>query len=88
MTNENNAPQEAEEVPERLKESNPFDTPFVASALFFALAVWFGYDGWLNPETKSVMFNRIMFGVFVVVFAWTTRQDLVARRKHRETKSE
>jgi len=28
----------------------PFDHPLFFPAVLFAALVWFGYDGWLNPE--------------------------------------
>lgn len=88
MTNANDEPDvEDAGTPDRLKQTNPFDSPFVASVLFFALALWFGYDGWINPNTKSVMFNRIMFGVFAALFAWGIRQDIIDLRRRRDATS-
>lgn len=58
---------------ERQHTPSPFDHPLSFPALLLVLGLWFGYDGWLNPETKSVGFNRIMFGVFALAFVWTLR---------------
>ncbi len=42
------------------RSMGPFDHPWFLPGLLYAFAVWFGYDGWLNPNIKSVTFNRVM----------------------------
>ncbi len=66
--------------------STPFDYPFVFPALLFALMLWFGWDGWMNPKTKSVMFNRIMFGIFAVCCVWTASVDWRVMKKMKAKK--
>jgi hypothetical protein len=64
--------------------STPFEKPFFMPVLLFLLALWFGYDGWFNPEIESIMFNRVVFGLLVLLGAWTTWQDVRDRRRSRE----
>ena len=64
----------------------PFDYPLVSPIFLFVLAAWFGYDGWFNPETKSIMFNRIVFGFLLVGALWTLSVDLRIMRREREKK--
>lgn len=66
--------------------STPFDYPFVFPALLFAIMLLFGWDGWMNPKTKSVMFNRIMFGVFAVCCVWTASVDWRVMKKMKAKK--
>lgn len=42
----------------------PFDNPFFLPVVLLGFAVWCLYDGFFNPETKSVTFNRVMTFVF------------------------
>jgi hypothetical protein len=42
--------------------SSPFDHPAFLPVLLWALAIWFGYDGWFNEKIESVRFNRYGFG--------------------------
>lgn len=44
----------------------PFDGPYVVPVLLAGMAVWFFYDGWFNPEIKSVDFNRWGSGVLAI----------------------
>ncbi len=70
-------------APAKPQQSSPFDYPFTFPGLLLAIGLWFGYDGWLNPETKSIGFNRIMFVVFMVACLWTgivDYRDLVRKR--------
>ncbi len=45
----------------------PFDSPWFLPGLYLVLALWFGYDGWLNEKTEAVLFNRALFAVWVVL---------------------
>jgi hypothetical protein len=59
--------------------SSPFDHPAFLPVLLWALAVWFGYDGWLNQDpdmAEHITFNRVGFGVLVVAGTWYTVQAL------------
>ena len=68
----------------RGEATNPFDYPFVFPALLFALMIWFGWDGWFNPKTESIWFNRIMCVVFAVASVWTAWVDWRVMNKLRE----
>ena len=49
--------------------SSPFDHPAFLPALLWALALWFGYDGWLNSDPdmqEHLDFNRYGFGILFV----------------------
>ena len=61
--------------------TTPFEKPFFMPVLLFLLALWFGYDGWFNEEIESIMFNRVVFGLLVVLTIWTTYQDVRDTRK-------
>jgi hypothetical protein len=63
---------------------SPFDHPAFLPVLLFALAVWFGYDGWINQDPDMLehsMFNRVGFGVLVVAGTYYTVQALRERRE-------
>ena len=65
--------------------SSPFDHPAFLPVLLWGLAIWFGWDGWFNPEIKSIMFNRVGFGVLVVLGVYFTIQSLrESRARDRE----
>ena len=53
---------EAELHAEEEDTSSPFDHPLFLPVILVAVALWFGYDGWFNPEIESVRFNRYGFG--------------------------
>ena len=65
--------------------SSPFDHPAFLPVLLWGLAVWFGYDGWINQDPdmlEHVAFNRWGFGILVVLGLYFTVQSLRdARRK-------
>jgi hypothetical protein len=61
--------------------STPFDNPFFLPVLLVVFTVWFAYDGWLNPETEWVRFNR--YGALVCL----ALAILTARRAVRERRS-
>lgn len=51
----------------------PFDHPLFLPALLAAGMVWFGYDGWLNPDPDMAEhrdFNRYGFGALTLAAAW------------------
>ena len=64
--------------------TTPFEKPFFMPILLFVLAIWFGYDGWFNEEIESIMFNRVVFGLLVVLTIYTTWQDVRLVRKSKE----
>ena len=65
----------------RSEVTTPFEKPFFMPVLLFLLTLWFGYDGWFNEEIESIMFNRVVFGLLVVLAIWTTYQDVRDTRK-------
>ena len=68
--------------------SSPFDHPAFLPVLLWGLAVWFGYDGWINKDPEMlqhVAFNRWGFGILVVIGVYFTIQSLrEARARDRE----
>lgn len=42
--------------------SSPFDHPAFLPVIVTAVALWFGFDGWFDPDTESIRFNRYGFG--------------------------
>jgi hypothetical protein len=62
------------------RASTPFDHPYFLPALLIAFTVWFGYDGWLNPDTQSILFNRWGFVILLPMAAWFTLQAVRERR--------
>ena len=63
------------------RAGTPFDRPYFMPVLLFGLALWFGYDGWFNEEIESILFNRVVFGILLVLTAYTTYQDVRDGRK-------
>jgi hypothetical protein len=61
--------------------TTPFDKPFFMPVLLFLLALWFGYDGWFNEEIESILFNRVVFGLLVILVIYTAYQDVRDARK-------
>jgi hypothetical protein len=58
---------------------SPFDHPAFLPVLLWALAIWFGYDGWLNRDpdmAEHLTFNRVGFGVLVLAGTYYTVQSL------------
>lgn len=62
----------------------PFDHPLSFPLLLFVLSLWFGYDGFISSKIKSVMFNRVMFGLCFGGFLFTLRIGLNEMRMLRE----
>jgi hypothetical protein len=59
--------------------SSPFDHPAFLPVLLWALAIWFGYDGWLNQDPDlldDLTFNRVGFGLLVLAGTYYTVQAL------------
>jgi hypothetical protein len=83
----NEAPEtegEAEDAPR-----NPFDNPLFLPVLLFGLALWFGYDGWINQDPKMLehlAFNRYGFGVLAVGFVWSAFRARAELRAAAEAK--
>jgi hypothetical protein len=70
-----------EELPEDDEAaSSPFDHPAFLPVLVWAMALWFGYDGWFNPEIESVRFNRYGFGFLVAAGIYFTLTELTRLR--------
>jgi hypothetical protein len=65
--------------------TTPFEKPFFMPVLLFALALWFGYDGWFNEEMEWIKFNRWVFAGLMVLVAYTTWQDVREVRRIRES---
>ena len=71
--------------------ASPFDHPAFLPVLLWALVLWFGYDGWLNPEFQEggeshehVDFNRYGFAVLITVAIYNTVRALREMRGERE----
>jgi hypothetical protein len=65
----------------------PFDNPWLLPILLVGFALWFSYDGWLNPNIKSILFNRICAPIFAVLALWSlwgARREHKARRESEE----
>ena len=59
--------------------ASPFDHPAFLPVLLWGLAVWFGYDGWINQDPdmlEHLTFNRWGFGVLVVLGIYFTIQSI------------
>ena len=66
------------------RSMGPFDHPWFLPGLLYAFALWFGYDGWLNPNIKSVTFNRVMAPLWLAGAIYYTVQNLRDQRRRRE----
>ena len=64
--------------------TTPFEKPFFMPVLLVLLAAWFGYDGWFNPEIESILFNRVVFGLLVLLAIYTTWQDVQYSKKSKD----
>ena len=64
--------------------TTPFDKPFFMPVLLFALALWFGYDGWFNEEMEWIKFNRFVFCGLIILVIYTTYQDVKEVRKSKD----
>jgi hypothetical protein len=59
---------------------SPFDHPAFLPVLVWAMALWFGYDGWFNEKIESVRFNRYGFGFLVAAGTYFTLVELTRLR--------
>ena len=69
---------------------SPFDHPAFLPVLLWALAVWFGWDGWITDKPDMLehsTFNRVGFGVLVTAGTYYTVQALRERRAQGEGSS-
>jgi len=82
VSEEGREPESSEESKDGV--TTPFDKPFFMPVLLCLLAAWFGYDGWFNPEIESILFNRIVFGLLVLLTIYTTWQDVRYTRKSKD----
>ena len=51
----------------------PFDGPYLLPVVLFGLAMWFGYDGWINEDASLQQwwwFNQGGAVLFAVWGAW------------------
>jgi hypothetical protein len=62
----------------------PFDNPWLLPILLTGFAFWFAYDGWLNPNIKSILFNRICAPIAALGALWAIRGALRETRLSRE----
>jgi hypothetical protein len=70
------APESEDEEP----AGSPFDHPAFLPVLVFAMALWFGYDGWFNEKIESVRFNRYGFGFLLGAGVYFTLVELTRAR--------
>lgn len=76
----------AEEVDPDDFAPTPFDSPFVLPVVLLGLTVWFGYDGWLNPDPDMQRwwwFNQGGAVVFLLGGLWSLRRALRERAEAR-----
>jgi hypothetical protein len=76
-----------DEAVDEEEASSPFDHPAFLPVLLWGLAVWFGYDGWINQDPdmlEHITFNRWGFGILVVLGIYFTVQSLRDRARDRE----
>lgn len=69
----------------------PFDHPMFLPVLFFAFALWFGYDGFINQDPDMLEhsgFNRGGFVVWVICLIYFGRSGLRELREDREKDTE
>jgi peptidoglycan/LPS O-acetylase OafA/YrhL len=62
------------------RAGSPFDHPAFLPVLVFAMAIWFGYDGWFNEKIESVRFNRYGFGFLLGAGAYFALVELTRAR--------
>ncbi|MBW2271725.1 MAG: hypothetical protein JRG96_00535 [Deltaproteobacteria bacterium] len=63
----------------------PFDHPLFLPAILSGLALWFGYDGWFNPEMKEHLdFNRYGFGLLLIGAVWFGYRGLQEMKESRD----
>ena len=84
MSEDARDPEDQDGVDSDDEVSTPFEKPFFMPVLLFALALWFGYDGWFNEEMEWIKFNRVVFCGLMVLVIYTTYQDVREVRKRKE----
>ncbi len=84
MSEDAGEPEDPKSGEESAPATTPFDKPFFMPVLLFALALWFGYDGWFNEEMEWIKFNRVVFCGLIILVIYTTYQDIKAVRKSKE----
>ena len=65
--------------------TTPFEKPFFMPVVLLGLALWFGYDGWFNPEMEWIKFNRYSFFALITAAVYTTYQDVRFIRSEKES---
>ena len=70
--------------------STPLDHPYFLPALLGAMAVWFGYDGFIDPEMQKEypLFNRVGFAILFPLFLLTFYRARKEMRELKEAESE
>jgi hypothetical protein len=66
---------------------SPFDHPAFLPAVLWPMAIWFGYDGWINQDPdmlEHLTFNRWGFGVLVILGIYFTVQAVREKRAERD----
>ena len=76
MSEEIREPEDPKNGGEDAPVTTPFEKPFFMPVLLFALALWFGYDGWFNEEMEWIKFNRIVFCGLAILAIYTNYQDV------------
>ena len=51
---------------------------YLLTVILFGLGLWFGWDGWFNPEIEAVWFNRLLAPVFL---GWSVWDGVRMRRR-------
>jgi hypothetical protein len=75
---------EAGQEEDEEESGSPFDHPAFLPAVLWPMALWFGYDGWINQDPdmlEHVTFNRVGFGVLVALGIYFTVQAIRERDK-------
>lgn len=72
--------------------ASPFDHPAFLPVLLWAVVLWFGYDGWLNPDYQaggdkhdSLAFSRYGFAGLLVFAVYTTLRLLRELRAEQDS---
>lgn len=78
------APGGEKKGPEARRSMGPFDHPWFLPVLLYGFTIWFGYDGWFNPDIKAVTFNRVLAPIWLAGAVYYTVQNLRDQRRARE----
>ena len=63
---------------------SPTPGPYLFTLILLGVGLWFAYDGWLNPDIESVIFNRVLAPVLLGAAVWdglSTRRRLARRAR-------